>query len=309
MIFKQHVCARMVKPAILTSFQLGSGGVVKDSKAAAKVKTSAKAARGKTNRKGKDISSAVREVCLSFPATEEVESHGSPDFRVQGGRTFATYAVNHHGDGHLALWLRMPPGAQSMYVDGEPEFFYVPPYVGPSGWLGVDLDKGLSWLRIADLVREAYVQVAPKQLTATLGPTIEIEPPTETIDPVEFDPFVAPDAQERLQLIRDICLSYPEIVEDTQFGNPCFRAGKKNFCSLYFRDGMMRLSTWAGEEGQATLTFDKRYRIPAYTGHNGWIELDLRKAPLKGEAEALIDTSYRHFALKRMLKALDANAD
>ena len=253
----------------------------------------------------KDISMAVREVCLWLPETEEKISHGSPDFKVIDGKTFATYSVNHHGDGHLALWLRMPPGAQSMYVDAEPEYFYVPPYVGPSGWLGVDLDKGLDWGRIAELVREAYVEVAPKKLTTDLGPTPEFEAPTKTIDPEEFDPFVADFAQARLAEIEAICMNYPEVTRDSQFGNPCFRGGKKNFCTLYFRGKRMMISTWAGEEGQAMLTFDKRYTIPAYTGHNGWIELDVTDPPLQGEIESLVDASYRHFALKRMLKALD----
>ncbi len=257
----------------------------------------------------KNITDAVNEICLWFPATERVMGHGSPDFRVNG-KTFATYVINHHGDGHLALWLRSPPGAQSLYVDAEPEYFYVPPYVGPKGWLGVDLDKGLSWLRIADLVREAYVTVAPRALTADLPPAIEIEPPTVTIDPVEFDPFCADQAQARLADIADICLSLPETHEDLQFGNPCFKAGKKNFCTLYFRNRRMQLSVWAGQEGQATLTFDKRYRIPAYTGHHGWIELDIEEELLGGEARALIIDSYKHFALKRMLKALpDEYAD
>jgi len=251
----------------------------------------------------KNITDAVNEICLWFPETEQVMAHGSPDFRV-AGKTFATYVINHHGDGHLALWLRSPPGAQSLYVDAEPGYFYVPPYVGPKGWLGVDLDKGLSWLRVADLVREAYAEVAPKSLTAELPPTIEIEPPTETIDPVEFDPFCADYAQARLADIQAICLSLPETSRDTQFGNPCFRAGKKNFCTLYFHQKRMQLSAWVGKEAQATLTFDPRYRIPAYTGHNGWIELDIEDELLEGEARTLILDSYRHFALKRMLKAL-----
>ena len=258
---------------------------------------------------GKDISAAVREICLSFPSTEEVPGHGMPDFKVTGGKTFATYAINHHGDGHLALWLCSPPGAQSMYVDAEPEYFYVPPYVGPKGWLGVDLDKGLSWLRVADLVREAYAQVAPKALTSELGPTIEIEPPTETIDPEVFDPFVAVHAKDKLAQIRDYCLKLPEVTEGTQFGHPCFRAGKKNFCSLHFdRDPegrRMQLEVWVGKDAQATLTFDDRYTIPRFTGHNGWIELDIHDELLMEEAETLIFDSYRHFALKRMLKALE----
>ncbi len=78
-------------------------------------------AKKKQSKKAKDIPQAVREICLSFPESEEVISHGSPDFKVIGGKTFATFAVNHHGDGHLALWLRAPKGAQSLYVDAEPE--------------------------------------------------------------------------------------------------------------------------------------------------------------------------------------------
>ena len=257
----------------------------------------------------KDIGAAVREVCLSLPETEETFGHGSPDFKVIGGKVFATYAVNHHGDGHLALWLRSPPGAQTLYVDGEPEHFYVPPYVGPSGWLGVDLDKGLSWNRIVQLVQEAYAEVAPKALSRDLGPPVEISPPGQTIDPEVFDPFVAKSAQKKMQALRSHILDLPEVTEDTQWGNPCFRAGKKNFCTVYFdrnpKGRRMQLSVWAGPEGQATLTFDKRYSIPAYTGRNGWLNLDVQKEFHMDEIQPLLENSYRHFALKRMLKALD----
>ncbi len=210
----------------------------------------------------KNITDAVREICLSFPESEAVISHGSPDYRVHG-KTFATYVINHHGDGHLALWLR-----------------------------------------VADLVREAYVEVAPKRFTANLGPAIEIEPPTETIDAEIFDPFCAPAAADKLTRIGQLCLALPETQAGRQFGDPCFRAGKKNFCTLYFRQGRMRLSVWVGKPAQATLTFDDRYSVPAYTGHNGWIELDIQEDLLIEEAQALILDSYKHFALQRMLKKL-----
>jgi hypothetical protein len=52
----------------------------------------------------RDPITAARELCLAFPGTEEVESRGSPNFRV-AGKTFAIFALNHHGDGHVALWL------------------------------------------------------------------------------------------------------------------------------------------------------------------------------------------------------------
>ena len=96
----------------------------------------------------RDISQAVRDACLWLPEAEEFVSHGSPNFRVRG-KTFATYAVNHHGDGRVALWLNAPAGAQELHVEAEPRHFFVPPYVGPRGWLGVILDRGIDWHRIA----------------------------------------------------------------------------------------------------------------------------------------------------------------
>ena len=131
----------------------------------------------------KDINQAVREVCLWLPEAEEFLSHGSPNFRVRG-KTFATYVVNHHGDGRIALWLNSPAGAQELYVKREPKHFFVPPYVGPRGWLGVHLDKGIAWTRVAKLVREAYEKVAPPALSRTIGETIAIKPPTRGLSPL-----------------------------------------------------------------------------------------------------------------------------
>ena len=101
-----------------------------------------------------DFHRAVREVCLWLPDAEEFVSHGSPNFRVRG-KTFATYAVNHHGDGRVALWLNALPGAQELHVRADSTHFFIPPYVGPRGWLGVSLDRGIAWKRVAALVREA----------------------------------------------------------------------------------------------------------------------------------------------------------
>ena len=80
-----------------------------------------------------------------------------------GAKIFATYAVNHHGDGRIALWLNTPEGMQDAHVHAEPKYFFVPPYVGPSGWLGVRLDAGLAWKRVAPIVRAAYERVGARQ--------------------------------------------------------------------------------------------------------------------------------------------------
>ena len=252
----------------------------------------------------KDIHQAVREICLSFPEAEEVPSHGSPNFRVRG-KTFATYVVNHHGDGRVALWLNAPAGAQSHYTDAEPKHFFVPPYVGPRGWLGVNLDQGISWKRVATLVREAYEKVAPARFSAVIGKTIEIRPPKAGLTPSQLDPMRAPRAQTVLKALRKICLSWPETSERKQFGAPVWYAGKKTFACAYSRDQVLKLSFWVGVEGQGLLTNDQRFQIPPYMGHNGWIALDVTKDCDWDEIRALAFDSYRHFALKRMLAKLE----
>lgn len=251
----------------------------------------------------KDINQAVREVCLWLPETEEYLSHGSPNFRVRG-KTFATYSVNHHGDGRIALWLNAPEGAQALYTKEEPKHFFVPPYVGPRGWLGVHLDKGISWKRVANLVREAYEKVAPRALSQTLGKTIDIKPPTETMAPTQFDPLQSKRAQAVLKKLRTLCLDLPEASESTSFGSPVWRAGKKTFVWAGYDREKLFLSFWVGVDQQAMLTADEHYQIPAYLGHNGWISLDVTKHCDWDEVRELVRFSYRHFALKRMLDAL-----
>ena len=77
-----------------------------------------------------------------FRDTEEVSRHGAPNFKVKG-KTFAMFVLNHHGDGRVALWLNSPHGAQQMYTQLDPESYFVPPYVGVKGWLGMELNKNL----------------------------------------------------------------------------------------------------------------------------------------------------------------------
>jgi len=217
------------------------------------------------NKQPKDISEAVRQLCLWFPETEEVMSHGSPDFRVRG-KTFATYSVNHHGEGRIALLLRSPPGTQQFYTENEPDAFYVPPYVGPKGWLGVLLDKGLSWDQIGSLTRDAFEHVAPPALVKNLGPTISVKTPKITLHPEDIDPLNNPGAQKKLKRLETFCLQLPETSRDATFGAPTFRCGKKSFCTVHRNKRQMRVNVWVGVDAQPGLTLDARYTVPAYTG-------------------------------------------
>ena len=111
---------------------------------------------------------------------------------------------------------------------------------------------------------------------------------------------------ERLEPLRAICLALPETSEDKQFGFPVWRAGKKTFAQAYqYRsEDRLKIAFWVGVERQAMLTGDKRYDIPKYMGHNGWIALDVSKHLDEKEVRPLALFSYRHFASKRALRQL-----
>ncbi len=106
----------------------------------------------------------LREICLALPETSERLSHGAPTFFVRGKRAFVMVMTNHHGDGRFALWCAAPEGMQSMLVEADPERFFVPPYVGHRGWLGVRLDRGRHWDELAGIAEDAYAAVAPPKL-------------------------------------------------------------------------------------------------------------------------------------------------
>jgi hypothetical protein len=106
----------------------------------------------------------VRKLCLALPETSERLSHGAPAFFVRGKKSFLTIWHNHHNDGRFALMCAAPPGLQAMLVEADSERFFVPPYFGHRGWLGLRLDRELDWDEIAGIVEDAYAEVAPPKL-------------------------------------------------------------------------------------------------------------------------------------------------
>lgn len=108
----------------------------------------------------------LRRLCLALPETSERLSHGEPTW-FAGKKTFVMYADHHHDD-RVGCAMAAPGGAQQLLVESDPTRFFVPPYVGHRGWLGVRLDVPVDWDELADLVGDAYRTVATKRLLAQL---------------------------------------------------------------------------------------------------------------------------------------------
>jgi hypothetical protein len=106
----------------------------------------------------------LREVCLALPEAFEKEAWGECTFRVTGGSMFAMTDNNHHNSGHVAVWVKAPPMVQEILVKSDRGRFFVPPYVGPKGWVGVRLDDQANWDEVAGILKDGYLMSAPKKL-------------------------------------------------------------------------------------------------------------------------------------------------
>jgi hypothetical protein len=109
-------------------------------------------------------SDRLRAICLALPEASEKEAWGHPTYRVRD-RIFAMEAQSESG---LAMWCKAPEGSQMVLVGADPARFFVPPYVGHKGWIGMRLDDDPDWEEVAGLVTRSYRMTAPKRLVKTL---------------------------------------------------------------------------------------------------------------------------------------------
>jgi hypothetical protein len=119
---------------------------------------------------------SVRRICLGFPEVSERLSHGAPSFFVRGKKTLAMFVDDHHGDGILGLWCPAWPGVQEELIEAEPDRFYRPPYVGPSGWVGIRLERDVDWNEITAILADSYRKIAPKMLVRQLDTELNAPP-------------------------------------------------------------------------------------------------------------------------------------
>ncbi|MBI1815377.1 MAG: MmcQ/YjbR family DNA-binding protein [Deltaproteobacteria bacterium] len=115
----------------------------------------------------------LRRICLALPESTEKEAWGDPTFRVRD----KIFAMMKYGDGRISMWCKAPPGVQSILVGADPKRFFVPPYVGHKGWIGVRLDITIDWDEVATHAQESYRMTAPRRRRARLDHT---QPTTRT---------------------------------------------------------------------------------------------------------------------------------
>lgn len=117
------------------------------------------------------------------------------------------------------------------------------------------------------------------------------------------------DLAEFAKNLDALCRSLPEVEAYTMAfdpPHPAYRAGKKPFLIVGTDPAEPSLSVKLPLHDQPLYLEDPRIMRSRYIGQHGWVTLQLSMGFAWSEVERLVTLSYRHVALKRMLKALDA---
>ncbi|MGN6375109.1 MAG: MmcQ/YjbR family DNA-binding protein [Sphingomonas sp.] len=111
------------------------------------------------------ILTRLRATCLALPETEEKPSHGQPTFFV-AGKQFAQFRDNHHGDGRTTVCVRTSGiDEQEMLIAADPASYSRPAYLGPSGWIAIDLARDeVDWAQVDDRIARSWELAAPQRL-------------------------------------------------------------------------------------------------------------------------------------------------
>lgn len=111
----------------------------------------------------------VRSLAVALPGVGEKVSHGRPAFFTQ--KVFAYYGSSLRIDGE---WVQHP---HSLVVQPDPldrqalvedPRVHLPAYLGPSGWIGLDLDDDTDWAEVAELLDASYRLTAPRRFVHEL---------------------------------------------------------------------------------------------------------------------------------------------
>jgi predicted DNA-binding protein (MmcQ/YjbR family) len=103
----------------------------------------------------------LRKICLRLPEASEKEAWGDPTWRVRN----KIFAMEKRGDGRISVWCKSTSDTRDMLLLSAPHQFFIPPYVGPKGWIGMRIDEDPDWREVESIVRQSYRLIAPKRLS------------------------------------------------------------------------------------------------------------------------------------------------
>src|ERR1041384_7417916 len=104
----------------------------------------------------------LRVICLDLPGTTEAQMRRGPTYRIAN----KIFAMERPQDEALAVWCKAPPGSQAVLVGADPDRFFVPPYVGHKGWVGVRLTGKPDWDEVAQIPSRGVRRLVPQRASA-----------------------------------------------------------------------------------------------------------------------------------------------
>jgi hypothetical protein len=253
----------------------------------------------------------VRTICLRFPAAEEKLSHGAPAFHVRG-KLFLMFVDDYHGDGRLGVWCKSTLEEQRRLVAADSARYYVPPYVGVRGWVGVRVDQpSPDWIDLSILVEDAWRSVAPPRVVRGQAPGGAGAPPSPPVR-VTTDENLAREALERLTAI---CLGLPEAEREREGKHAAFRVRKKTFAYFldnHHGDGVVAACVKGDRREHAALiaSHPSRFFLPPYMGPRGYLGVRLdAKGVDWDDLRARVAASYASVAPKALASRMPALPD
>ena len=249
----------------------------------------------------------VFAICTALPEVTDAGG-SSPTFKVSG-KTFLNFADNHHGDGNIGIWCKAPPGAQGLLVDAEPARFFIPPYVGPSGWVGMRVTGDVDWHQVAEVIADGWRCSAPAKLKAAHPQLDGLRPPgMDQWQPLPDAP--AEPEHPALARLRDLCLSFPEAAEVEMWGYPAFKVRGKTFANwIPAGRGAERVAVWLeGPPGAQELLTDaapREFFGPRYLGSKGWLGAWLDGDVDWARLSEVVADAYRSAAPAKLAMLLD----
>ena len=113
---------------------------------------------------------AIREIALAFPTAFEKVSWGRPVFCAP--KMFAMFGGNVKGEDGMVPYpsslLIKVDDSDRRALEADSRFFF-PAYMGPFGWLGLDLTAAkVDWAEVRELVDASFRLIAAKKLIRQL---------------------------------------------------------------------------------------------------------------------------------------------